>query len=99
MVLLLAISGGTCGAQPPMSATTVDQILGTWEVSKVTNEGKHITHKLELKQGDVEGAYEHVWEIIDDTKAAVSPWETNLNVEQAGKRMLALTPRIVGCCR
>ncbi len=90
MTLALLMAECTCFAQQSMTITTADQVLGTWETSKVNSEGKLVTHNLQLKPGAEEDTYEHVWEVLDENKAVTSRWEAKFIIEPAGKRMVAL---------
>jgi hypothetical protein len=88
-VCLAVLAGDTGFAQDFKSITTTDQIIGTWEVKDVTEDGELVTHTLELKQGTGENAYEQLWETSNATNTVIARSEAKLKIERAGKRMLA----------
>ncbi|MDA7874457.1 hypothetical protein N9B17_04745 [Rhodopirellula sp.] len=68
----------------------MNKLVGTWIITNVSVEGTPVKHKYQIKPGDKEGAFEHVWRVTGNSDEGDSLWEGKFNVTPASEKTLAV---------
>ena len=64
------------------------KLVGTWVTTRVNVEGVPLTHTYQIKPGDKEGDFEHVWRVTGNAEKGDSLWHGKFKVTPASKKTL-----------
>ena len=88
----LSVSGTAHAQSEEMTPQEhMKKLIGAWVITRMNVEGEPVTHHYQIKPGEKEGEFEHVWRVTGNADKGDSLWEARFNVAPASAKTLAVS--------